>query len=112
MILLFYMVDVCLYLVLNLKKTKKQTVDIHINMVLIKHIYINHYYHIQFEHEQSVMQQSAFNENVVPRKDSCLIRKHGSHEIKHTRPPSSYGKPNIYMYNIFLKWNIYTLVKW
>lgn len=43
-----------------------------------------------FEHEQSVMQQSAFNENVVPRKDSCLIRKHGSHEIKHTRPPSSY----------------------
>lgn len=111
MILLFYMVDVCLYLVLNLKN-KKQTVDIHINMVLIKHIYINHYYHIQFEHEQSVMQQSAFNENVVPRKDSCLIRKHGSHEIKHTRPPSSYGKPNIYMYNIFLKWNIYTLVKW
>ncbi len=81
-------------------------------MVLIKHIYINHYYHIQFEHEQSVMQQSAFNENVVPRKDSCLIRKHGSHEIKHTRPPSLYGKPNIYMYNIFLKWNIYTLVKW
>lgn len=111
MILLFYMVDVCLYLVLNLKN-KKKTVDIHINMVLIKHIYINHYYHIQFEHEQSVMQQSAFNENVVPRKDSCLIRKHGSHEIKHTRPPSSYGKPNIYMYNIFLKWNIYTSVKW
>lgn len=41
------------------------------------------------------MQQSAFSENVVPRKDSCLIRKHGSHEIKHTCPPSSYGKPII-----------------
>ncbi|XP_062566864.1 golgin subfamily A member 6-like protein 22 [Saccostrea cucullata] len=42
------------------------------------------------EQEQIVLQQSAFSENIVPRKDSCLIRKHGTHAIKQIRPPSSY----------------------
>ncbi|XP_048746329.2 caldesmon-like [Ostrea edulis] len=42
------------------------------------------------EQEQCVMQQSAFSENIVPRKDSCLMRKHGSHAIKHTCTPSAY----------------------
>lgn len=44
----------------------------------------NHYQKV--EHENNVVKQSAFCENLTPRKDNCSIRRHGALSINRKSP--------------------------